>query len=260
MDVVTVENWLSPLRERDLIPDDVLAALVVGSAARGWHNLRSDFDICVVTRDARVPGCAIPVPLVPAHVRTVSFYAFDRQWDVTYWLDSQVDQVFDKVSWDAFDGGEVTQDVLSVREELLLGRLSSGLTLVGEDWHEHRRANLAESAFRSFVVVRSLCATGDAVEDALGQLEAGDLQSATVSARTAFGHVVDAILESSGEYGSHLPKWRPNRMKAVRPPILDFADYWRIETMQGYDPDEPRGWITSLLTLVQDLAMRVETT
>lgn len=259
---MAVENWLPALRERNLIPNDVLAALVVGSAARGWHNLRSDYDICIVTREERVPvpSTAVPVPLEPPHVRTVTFYALDRRWEVTYWLDSQVDQVLEKVSWKAFDSGEVTEDTLSVREELLLGRFGSGLALVGQDWLERRRAGLARSAFRSFVVVRSLCATGDAVEDALGQLEAGDLPSATISARTAFGHVVDAVLESSGEYGSHQPKWRPNRVKAARPRMLGFADYWRIETMQGYDPDDPRAWITSVLTLVQDLAMRVETT
>lgn len=255
------EDWLSPLRARGLIPSGTLAAFVVGSAARGWHNARSDFDVYIVTSVERVTptSCSVPVPLEPPCLRTELFYARGRRWEVTYWLESQVDQIFAKVSWEAFEDGRATEDTLDLREELFLARLDTCVPLLGEDWVERSRARLATSAFRSWVVVRSLGAADDAVEDALGQLEAGDLESATISARMAFGHVIDALLESLGEYGSHLPKWRPNRFKAVAPQAVSFAEYWRVETMQGYDAADPAPWIKEVLTLCQDLAMRVDT-
>lgn len=260
MDGVTVGDWLSPLKQRGLIPDGALAAFMVGSAARGWDNARSDFDIYVVTSAERTPptDSAITMPLQPLALRTELFYASERRWEVTYWPESQVDEVFTKITWDEFESGRITESTLAMREELLLARLDSCVPLFGNDWLERSRARLAGSAFRSFAVVRSLSATDNAVEDALGQLEAGDLESATISARMAFGHVIDALLESYGEYGSYMPKWRPNRFKAAAPQAISFAEYWRIETMQGYDEADPGPWIERVLTLCQGLAMRVE--
>src|SRR5690606_5189608 len=139
------EDWLSPLRARGLIPSGTLAAFVVGSAARGWHNARSDFDVYIVTSVERVTptSCSVPVPLEPPCLRTELFYARGRRWEVTYWLESQVDQIFAKVSWEAFEDGRATEDTLDLREELFLARLDTCVPLLGEDWVERSRARLA---------------------------------------------------------------------------------------------------------------------
>ncbi|MEW1824565.1 hypothetical protein [Streptomyces sp. NPDC088196] len=258
----TTADWLVPLRERGLLPAATVAAYVVGSAARGWHNARSDFDIHVVTAAGQHSGTGteVPVPLDPPFVRGRTFYARDRRWEVTYWVADQFDQMLAKVSWQAYeDGGTVPEEPLSWREELSLARLGNCLPLYGEEWIAHSQERLARSAFRSFMVTRSLSEAANAVEDALGQMESGDLESATISARTAFGRAIDALLEGEGEYGSHIPKWRPNRFRAAAPRALSFAEYWAVETMRGYDPADPRPWITSVLTVCQDLAMRVKT-
>ncbi|MEV1081982.1 hypothetical protein AB0I98_27650 [Streptomyces sp. NPDC050211] len=257
---MSVDDWLNPLRERDLLPDGALAAFVVGSAARGWHNARSDYDIYIVTgtqgnSDTRNP---IPVPLDPPLVMSETFYAQDKRWEVKYWLETQINQMLAKVSWDIYEQGTSAVDELTFVEELALSRLNSCLPLLGEAWVLDSRRRLAESAFRSCVVVRSLGSVDDAVEDALGQMEAGDLESATLSARNAFGHAIDALLESEGEFGSHLSKWRPNRFKAVAQEALSFERYWELETMRTYDPSDPRPWIKDILTLCQDIAMRVD--
>lgn len=254
-----VTDWLAPLQERRLVPAGVMAAFVVGSAARGWHNARSDFDIYVVA----AVECATsaegsgPAPLAPPHANSEVFYRQDRRWEVTYWLESQIEQVLSKISWEAYEGGRITDETLTRTEELLLAHLETCYPLLGEDWIRKTRQQLVASAFRSFVVVRSLGATDDAVEDALGQLEAGDLESATISARVAFGHAIDALLEAEGEYGSRLPKWRAHRFRAAAPAGFPFDQYWQIETMRGYDPADPRPWIKEVLTLCQDIAIRV---
>jgi hypothetical protein len=254
-----VTDWLAPLQERGLLPAGVVAAFVVGSAARGWHNARSDFDIYVVTAAEHLSSTSgsSAVPLDPPYVRSEIFYRKDRRWEVTYWLEHQIGQVLSKISWEAYEGGRITEEALTRVEELLLANLETSFPILGEDWIERTRVRLVDSAFRSFAVVRSLGAADDAVEDALGQMEAGDLESATISARMAFGHAIDALLEAEGEYGSHLPKWRPNRFRASAPEAFSFDRYWQIETMQGYDPADPRPWIKQVLTICQDIAMRV---
>ena len=108
------------------------------------------------------------------------------------------------------------------------------------------------------MVTRSLGAAARAVEDSLGQLESGDLHSAVLSARRALGHTVDALLEERGQYGSQLSKWRPRRFQAANPASLPFAKYWELETMQGFDPDNPSKWVNEVLTLCQDLSMKIQ--
>jgi len=252
-------DWLTPLRTHGLLQEGVLSAFVVGSAARGWHNARSDFDIYVVTgaeRTARV-GTRMAVALDPPYVRKETFVWDNRRWEVTYWQDRQIGQVLDKISWQAYESGLIEEDPLTRQEELLLAHLGTSLPILGEEWLREARARLLESAFRSYAVVRSLGAVDDGVEDALGQMEADDLESATISARIAFGHAIDALLESEGEYGSYLPKWRPHRLRACAPKAVSFADYWDIETMRGYDQADPGPWIKYVLTVCQDIAIRL---
>ncbi|MFD9004291.1 hypothetical protein ACFV0T_25600 [Streptomyces sp. NPDC059582] len=260
MQQVTTDEWLEPLRERELIPDGCLAALVVGSSARGWNNTRSDHDVYVITsRGWDTPTSRpIPVPLDPPGVCSETFHQDGRRWEVTYWLDGQIEQLLSKVSWAQYERAPAGE-VLTPREEVSLGRIANCLTLLGEDWITERRRRLADSAFQSLLVVRSLNLADDAAEDALGQLESGNTHSATLSARRAFGHAVDALLESHGEFGSHMPKWRPNRLRIVAPQFLPFERYWALETMRGYDDTDPKPWIREVLALCQDICLRVET-
>ncbi|SNT56125.1 Nucleotidyltransferase domain-containing protein [Actinacidiphila glaucinigra] len=256
----TAEDWLAPLRERHLIPEGIRAAFVVGSVARGWHNPRSDYDIYVVSDSlyAAETSEAIPVPLEPSFVTVEVFYAQEKRWEVKYWSDSQIDQMLAKVSWDAYERGSIPGNALASIEELTLARLGHCLPLIGADWVEERRSQLGRTAFRSFAIARSLGAADTYVEDALGQMEAGDLESAVLSARQAFGHAVDALLEGEGEFGSHQPKWRANRFKAATPGVLTFDEYWAVETLQTYDNADPLPWIKMVLALCQDIAMRVD--
>ncbi|MEU3536296.1 MULTISPECIES: hypothetical protein [Streptomyces] len=253
-------QWLRVLRDRGLIPGDTLAVSLVGSVAHGWHNERSDYDFYVVT--GREPEFAdassITMPLNPPRVRSRSFYLGERRWEVTYWLDGHYDQMLAKVSRDEYNRGVAPARVLAAREELALGRLDSCVILAGEPWFEARRAQVAGSAFRSFMIARSLGASDNCVEDALGQMKSGNLESATLSARAALGSSVDALLEGLGQFGSQAPKWRPQRFRAARPDALSFEDYWALETMRDYDPEDPRPWINQVLTICQDIAMRVE--
>lgn len=253
-------DWLSPLRERDFIPTDAAAVCLVGSLARGWSNPQSDVDIVVFapTEWKSETSSSLPLPLNPGRVQSESFYMHDRRWEVVYWLTEHLDQILAKVSWDQFERNIVAYNLLSQREELLISRLAHCLPLSGEDWVKSAVRRIEESAFQTFMITRSLSAADDAVEDALGQLEGEDLESAVLSARRALGFSIDALLESHGEYLSPIPKWRPQRFRAAEPALMTFEKYWELETMQTYDPGDPSLWVNQVLNTCQEISLRVE--
>ncbi|MFC5215344.1 hypothetical protein [Streptomyces coerulescens] len=256
----TLLDCLEALENRNLLPADHVAVLCVGSVARGWANDRSDYDFNVIAHGPwQGPSVrTIPVPLWPAWVPAVVEYVDGRRWEIKYWLDVQVDQMLAKVAWDRFDEGASTARALTDAEELFLERLASCLTLSGLSWVRSRRQALSKTAFRAFVTTRSLTEADSSIEDALGQLAADDIDSAVLSARKAFGHVVDALLESHGAYGSPIPKWRARRLREVGPEELPYEDYWAVETMRDFDPRAPGAWVKRTVQRCRDLSIEVE--
>ncbi|NWF29769.1 nucleotidyltransferase domain-containing protein [Streptomyces sp. PKU-EA00015] len=255
-----LQGVVARLRNEGLLPEDHRAVLCVGSVARGWANERSDYDLVVVTGEpfATERARPLPVPLRPGTVPTVTVHVDGRRWEIKYWTDDQIGQLLDKVSWERFDSGTVSAKVLLDVEELCLERLLTCIPLVGEAWVRQRCRELGESAFRAFAATRSLAGLDSAVEDALGQLDAGDTASAVLSARRAVGHVVDALLESHGCFGSAQPKWRARRFQEAAPAQLSFEEYWALETMRGFDPAAPEIWVKETVEVCNRLCMEVE--
>jgi hypothetical protein len=248
------------LVERGLLPDDALSVFVVGSMARGWATEASDVDLVVVTRDRFEGGdkaYSLDVPLRPGSLPTIAFDHDGRRWEIRYWLDDQVDQLFDKVSWDTFDADHKVGDRLVEAEQLFLERLVSCVPVIGDDWVLRRREQLGESAFRSLLVMQGLTKVDAKTRTALGQLAAGDIESAVLSARDAFGWAMDALLDGHGEHGA-LVKWRARRFRAAEPTLLSFDEYWALETMRDYDPADPGEWIRRVVVLCKRVSMEVE--
>lgn len=251
---------LEEMDRRGLIPADCLAVCCVGSVARGWSNETSDYDFNVVSSTPWTGESArtIPVPLEPGVVPAVVLHVDGRRWEIKYWLDGQVQQMIDKVSWEQFEAGNSTAKALIDNEELFLERMSTCLTLSGAAWTEGCRRRVEESAFRAFVTTRSLAEADSSIEDAVGQLAARDFNSAVLSARKALGHTVDALLESEGNFGSRTPKWRARRFHEVRPKALSFEEYWALETMRSFDPENSQVWTNLVIQRCRDLTMEVE--
>lgn len=253
---VEISQIWGTLCQANLIPAEMRATLLVGSYARGWANAGSDFDIIVI-EDSRSSSAAkaLHVPLDPPDVPYVSKHISSRGWEVKYWLVKQVDQLLDKVSWESFEqsGHNVVE-----QEELFLERLITAIPVRGDDWLAGTQSALGRSAFRTQVVSRSLGNADKAVLDAWGQAEAGDLASATLSARNAYAHAVDALLESHDIYGSTTTKWRARRVQEAALPVLPFEDYWSVETMEHIDRDNPREWVTDTVKRARKLMMSTQ--
>ena len=255
------ESLLRELRENSLLPEDSVAVCSVGSAARGWSNQGSDFDFNIVSRSGwkHREGHGFPVPLEPGRVPTASFLGHGYRWEVKYWTQDQVSQMLAKITWERFEeGGTPPEKMLSEAEELFIERCVTGIPLEGHDWIEDRRRRIEESAFRAIVVTRSLTRSDGYIEDALGQMSVEDLPSAVLSARSALGHAVDALLESHGCYGSSIPKWRARRYAEISTQVLSYDDYWALETMRGYDPSVPGEWIREVISVCRRISSAIE--
>jgi hypothetical protein len=247
------------IRRHAPVPPGLQAALLVGSHARGWANEGSDLDIVVVGTARPTEGInALPVPLDPPDIVFAGGYLDSLGWEVKYWLTDQVERMLDKVSWESFETNTAAAQSLVEQEELFLERLFTAVPLQGAEWLQKVRSRLSESAFRSVVTSRSLGFADKAIVDALGQSAAGDLTSAALSARSAFGHAVDALLESHDTYGSLTVKWRARRVQEAALPALPFEDYWSVETMAGCDRDDPRTWVVDTVRRTRRLMMAVE--
>lgn len=247
------------VRRHAPLPDGLQAALLVGSYARGWANAGSDIDVVVVATARPTEGVSVlPVPLDPDDIVFVGGYAGSLGWEVKYWLVDQVEQLLAKVRWEGFETNQAAAQSIIEQEELFLERLVTAVPLSGAEWLQKTRSRLAESAFRTLVVSRSLGFADKAVVDALGQAEAGDLTSAALSARSAYGYAVDALLESHGAYGSLTVKWRARRVQEAALPELPFEDYWSVETMATCDRDDTRTWVSDTVRRTRRLMMATE--
>jgi hypothetical protein len=247
------------LRELQLWPADPLSAFVVGSTARGWAHGTSDVDLVVVSdvpfTDDRVLD--LEVPLEPHTLPVVVFEHHGRRCEVKYWLDRQVDQLFDKVSWAAFEADRTVGSRLWSVEQLFLARLGHCLPLSGRNWIDERRTQLDDSAFRTMVVSGCLATSDSAVRAAVGQLAAHNVQDAVLLARTAFEASMEALLGARGDLEAS-PKWRARRFRAAAPEQVTFEQYWSIQTMRDLDPASPAKWINMVLELCQSVSLEIE--
>lgn len=247
------------LASRELLPADTLVVFVAGSMARGWDNETSDVDLYVVSATPWTgpTGQSISAPVVPEEVPVEAFRAGGRRWEAKYWVDTQVDQILAKVGWDALEDGRLPPYRLVKDEVLLLERICHGVTVLGPEWTERRRAEVWDSALRAVLVASELDLADSRSEDALGQLAAGDLDSAVLSARLAFGFTVEALLASLGEFGSG-EKWRARRMRAAKPDVLPYDLYWEIETMRGLDPEDVGVWVRRVVSECKRITREVD--
>jgi hypothetical protein len=188
-----------------------------------------------------VPPGAVPIAAID-----------DPQCEIMYWLATQIDQLTAKVTADRFADGAASSPLLRAEEQVLEAILT-GAPLHGTAWLAARRRTLAEGAFVKFAIVRSLGDAEGAMEDVGGQLEAGDVHSAVLSARKAFNHTVDALLEHHGVLGTYDHHRRARRFRAAAPSALSFERFWAIETMAGLDPDRSADWATEVLRVCEDI-------
>ncbi len=248
------------LRARDLLPSDTAEVFASGSMVRGWGNKTSDVDIHVIT-DELHEGSIVEtghVSLEPSVLTYERIYVEGRRWDIEYWTENQVEQLLAKVSWEAYNGPDSPWSTLSRTEYGMLERLPYAAAAAEGAWLASVQQRLKDSAHRVILVGISLRESDGFVEDAAGQLAAGDVYSAVIAARLAFDHVVDALQAQEGQFGSLWPKWRARRMKLIDSKVLPFETYWATETKASFDPERPDAWVEETLELCRKISSELE--
>jgi hypothetical protein len=250
---------LHELELHGLLPASYEAVYAGGSLVRGWGNDRSDLDIFVIVREPwRSESAQLDsVGLRPEAIPVESTFVSSRRWDVEYWLESQVDQLFDKVAPDQLDGSRPAGLHMTTTEIAFLERLAHAALIDKDEWVHERKRQLEASPVSEIMTLRALHMMDIFVEDAVGQLQAGEAESAVLSAKIAFGSAIEALLASHGEFGE-TSKWFVRRYRAVDPPELGFEDYWKLETMRSYDSAAPEKWVEEVVTVCQKIASEVK--
>ena len=233
--------------------------------AYGWDTPTSDLDLCVFTPQPwpGAPGgptnpvSSLPVLLRPDSILVEVTRVAGRRCELKYWTDSQLDQTLDKVSWDAFEAGELTQGVLSPEELGVLQALERAVPLEGEAWLRAKVERLTRSATRAMICSRLLTLADGLTEDAAGHLRSGDTDSAVMTAWLGYGLAVDAVLAAHGELGEN-PKWRPRRVRAAARPELPYDDFWAVTTLRDLDPADPVRWVNRTVRACQQLSAQVD--
>lgn len=255
------ESYLGAIEERGWLPSNPLCIYNVGSLVLGWGNETSDADYFVVTDEpwAGETNKANPTSADPGFVPSLTAYIGDRRVDVEYWQDRQVDQIIDNVSWQQFDNNLKATDLVTNHDFEVLQRIGHARALRGAEWLEARHRQVAKSALRAIGVGRNFNYADIFLEDAAGQLKAGDLNSAVLSARIAFGYAVNGLLFSAGGVGGNTPanKWRARHLAEIDQDIIPFEEYWAIETMRDYDDAHAAEWIEKTILACRRICLGV---
>lgn len=249
---------LEELRSRGLLPDRYQCVYATGSIVRGWGNETSDFDLYVITDEPWQSETSEPSPvaLFPETIGVEIFHVDGVRWDVEYWTAGQVEQAIAKTSVQAYEEGGSIGDLITVFERDLLERLLYAMPVDRAEWLEQRRREVAESAFQRMIVARALHNMDTAVEDAVGMLKQGDFDSAVLAARLAFTRAIDALTAAHGVI-ARSDKWQARRLREAEQSVLSYEDYWAIETMLDYDPDNPQGWVSQVIAACRTIATNV---
>lgn len=258
-DLFSLEFMDTVLMSCNLSRNNIQCAFAGGSVVQGWGNVDSDIDIYLLLHDlpqgysledvheTRSAEGGIPVS---------SLNIEGRKIDVEIWTTRQVEQVFALVERPGEERSSSALEGLSYFELDFLEKLGHGLPIFGHVEVAAYKHRLAESAWIEMLLDQALVLSDIYLEDAVGQLESLDFISSVLSAKLAFGYSVDAITISSGIIGRS-PKWRARRMKLANSRILSSDEYWRIETMLDYDPNNPADWVRKVISISRRISATV---
>lgn len=259
------EAYLGKIDAMGMVPTDAVCVFTAGSLALGWGNATSDADYFAITaapwtgetngrnstHSGDAPGLSMAV------------YVGKRRVDVEYWTETQIDQLIDNVSWEQYDMNKTLMELVTIHDFDVLQRIMHACPLRNSDWLAIRQERVNKSALRALAVARNFTYTDIFIEDCVGQLEAGDLRSAVISARLAFGYAIDALLFSvgGGVGGNTLAnKWRARHLAEVEQDVIAFDEYWAIETMRDYDDDDPAAWVERVVLACRQVCLEVSVT
>jgi hypothetical protein len=233
-------------------------AFVSGSIVSGFAHELSDLDVYVVTEHP-VPAIEaagyetynVSPPLVPI----VTEWRPTGRWDVELWLHTQIAQLLAKLSPEPADASR--EVVLSDEDIDFFYRLEIAVPVLGAEWLEQRQRQLRDGPIHQLVAARCFNTADGYIEDVEGMLSAGDLASAVLAARLAFGQAVDGVCAAHGSLQIS-PKWRARRVRTLPAEVLTYDAYWSIESMSELHRLGEESWCRDTLAVAGQLIERTD--
>jgi hypothetical protein len=232
---------------------DASALFLSGSVIAGWGHANSDIDVYACFSDAdaltkalegvdiqREPDSGAPV---------VAFYAGDRRWDVEYVLETSVAELIARVTAVVdFSGVRLSYGDIDLLHRIRIGRPVGGGTKLAE-W----QAAITASSLTDILTSRYLGMSDGMVDDALGLLEVGDIETAAYCARMAFESLADALLAADGR-SCPSAKWRIRQLQEAAAGPLTAREYLEVVEMRGYDG---RAWVENTIDRIRELTLEL---
>lgn len=217
--------------DRLIVVGDGDCAWVSGSTFDGLGHGTSDIDVFVAT-----PAISTSTPTTRRHAGfAVHAFIEDRtRYDVEYWELPFIDALARKLAAMNLDDPDVNLvNYFSKWETDFIHRLHIGVPLVNEAGVQAIRSMFDRVRLVRYLYDTALHFYDNAFDDAVGMLEAGQLEASAIQARSVAGYAIDALLAASGSTGGQ-DKFRPERLRRLLrdrggdPRI--FANYWAVET------------------------------
>ncbi len=211
-----------------------------GSTAVGWGNVFSDFDIYAFSdRELDLPMD-----------ETAECWPGSDKSGVGWgnWLGEYQKARVDLTTWPTGAFPTVLQPYLEDEVEFLrssdtmqdfIYRMSIGVPLKNDGYFQELRELLDKSSYRRARVRTVKVRAENALTDVVGQLDAGDQDSALISARIAAFRVVDACLALQGDYCTR-EKWMMRRL-ARMPECGISVDEFQAMVLDGPRQGEANG-------------------
>jgi hypothetical protein len=178
-----------------------------------------------------------------------AFYVETVRWDVEFVLVEEIEALIARV--EALENVENAS--LGEPDVDLLYRISIGRPVLGEPLVETWQERIAPSPLTAALTSRYLDLSDGMLDDALGLLEVGDVQTAAYCARLGFEHATHALLAADGRICPS-PKWRIAQLRDRPAGSVTLDDYLEIVEMRGFDG---RPWVERVIDRARDIAFEL---
>lgn len=232
------------------MPSSAQVVLVTGSLVEGLGNARSDVDL-ITFADETIGDASVDV--ATGSVVDIAHLSGVRV-DHEVWTISHIEDLIER--FERYDARLDKMYMAFTRHEIeLIHCVLVARAIEGADLHAEwvKRFNAMRFADAMRHMAHDACE--GYVDDAVGALASGDLDTATVMTRAATESVVDAYLASRGSTSPKLFKWRQRMVRAAGVP--EWSDlYWSAQAVVRPDAADPASVAADLTARLRDIRAR----
>ncbi|HWL37535.1 MAG TPA: hypothetical protein VNQ77_15225 [Frankiaceae bacterium] len=232
------------------LPPSARVVLVTGSLVEGLGNSRSDVDI-VTFADEVIAGASLDVATGSVvDIAHVSGVRVDHEvWTVAY-----VEELIERFA--KYDVREEKFYMAFTRHEIeLVHCVLAARAIQGADIHARWVEQLDPARFADTMRHMAHDACEGFVDDAVGALASGDLDTATLMTRAATESLVDAFLAARGVTSPKLFKWRQRILRGAGSP--EWSDlYWSAQAVVRPGTAGPAAIAAALTSRIREIRAR----